>query len=260
VADDEQMLSDDDRPDFSEFTAKNDAAIVKDLAYVAQEQGERETAAALAQLAGKWDVTDQHEHTHDNRHLTGKLTPKTGRRKDVVEYEYTEEVINVALAAAVAQLPVCRQLMYNDFTWSDVLEIYVRKATNVRDGLGRVTSAWWETFAPCELKSRRYSGIFGTRPTDVPEAERRAPPGFCCLSPFALPRPLKYILRTGTGACDIDLYFCHVQMQLRRLSLEAGPTVTEVHPETGEETQKKRVTDCVKPLSRRRSTPTVMTT
>jgi hypothetical protein len=133
-------------------------------------------------------------------------------------YEFTTERINVQLAAAMAELDVCKaKLCDGGVSWSDVLRIFICRARDIdKDGIGTITVAWWNRKG--SDKGRRYSGIFGKPPPKMPPHERASPSGFCCLSAFALPRGLKYILRTGTGAVDIDLRAAHTQMQLRRLS------------------------------------------
>ena len=133
-------------------------------------------------------------------------------------YEFTTERINVELAAAMAEFDVCKTKMCDGgLSWSEVLQIFVRRAQDVnKGGIGTITVAWWNRKGID--KGRRYSGIFGKPPPKTPLHELSSPSGFCCLSAFALPRGLKYILRTGTGAVDLDLRAAHTQMQLRRLS------------------------------------------
>lgn len=129
------------------------------------------------------------------------------------------EKINVQIAIAVAECAECKALMYNaELSWSDVLHIFVRRAQGIADGIGTIIVAWWERSGAGPTGGRRYSGIFGKVPSQIPSHERNTPSGFCCLSAFALPRGLKYILRTGVGAVDIDMKAAHTQVQLRRLS------------------------------------------
>ena len=117
----------------------------------------------------------------------------------------------------MAECDACKELKYCGLSWSEVLHIFIRRARDVSsNGVGEITAAWWERVGG--KKGRRYSGIFGKHPAKMPAHERNSPSGFCCLSAFALPRGLKYILRTGVGAVDIDLKAAHTQMQLRRLS------------------------------------------
>lgn len=137
--------------------------------------------------------------------------------KKAINYAYTKEFINVAWAAAMAETDFCKKQKHGDLTWSEVLEIFIRRADRIEKGVGRINVAWWESDG-IGLSGRRYSGIYGAKPDNLPSFERTTPQGFCCLSPFALPRVLKYILRCETGAVDIDLRLAHYQMQLRRLS------------------------------------------
>ena len=81
-------------------------------------------------------------------------------------------------------------------------------------GIGVITSAWWEPQHEVNWSGRRYSGVVGKAPTSMPVEEQAAPRGFAGLSPFALPRVLRQVLRCGTGIVDIDLNLSHLQDQI----------------------------------------------
>ena len=81
-------------------------------------------------------------------------------------------------------------------------------------GIGVITSAWWEPQHEVNWSGRRYSGVVGKAPTSMPVEEQAAPRGFAGLSPFALPRVLRQVLRCGTGIVDLDLNLSHLQVQI----------------------------------------------
>lgn len=130
-------------------------------------------------------------------------------------YKFTEEPINVQLAMAVAAWPICVVLMVGGQSWREIIHIFIRRARDVVNGIGKITSAWWGTEG-VGWPTRRYSGIRGKRPAGLPAQEREAPDGFCCLSVFALCRPLRYILRCGCDLTEIDFKMSHIQQQIRR--------------------------------------------
>ena len=107
-----------------------------------------------------------------------------------------------------------------------MLEAFVRRAVSITDGMGTITSAWWESQGVGK-KGRRYNGIVGKPPQNLPPLERSAT--LSCMSPFALPKPLKYILRAGLNAVDLDLNACHFQMQLRRWKSDQVPATAEFY-------------------------------
>ena len=44
----------------------------------------------------------------------------------------------------MAETEACKALWYGDLTWSEVLEIFVRRAQKITDdGVGVISAAWW---------------------------------------------------------------------------------------------------------------------
>ena len=119
-----------------------------------------------------------------------------------------------------------------DLTWAQILHIFVRRARSVGpDGIGFIRSVWWEAEG-VGWKGRRYSGLRGKCLLKLPAEEIEAPLGFCGLSPFALPRVLRAILRTGCNLTEVDLQTSHLQADVQRTGFEkefpAIPLTTDI--------------------------------
>ena len=157
----------------------------------------------------------------------GTVTRPPGKE---VSYSYTEELINFDLAVRLSQTEVMKSTKYNSLSWAEILLIFARRARDITaQGVGLITSAWWESKREVKWPGRRYSGISGQKPSHLPEEERSSPGGFAGLSPFGLPRTLRAILRCGVGLTDIDMEISHVQLQLMlgpMLKLEMPVTST----------------------------------
>ena len=182
---------------------------------VGQQRGDRPEVATLEAESGKESVgalqlevpeldpltegqDDGALPSHIMQELVGSVAPTKGRNK-TIPYVWTEERVNVAMAVAVSELDICKQLKLGDQTWSEVLQIFCRRSRRIdAKGCGVIRSAWWESMG-VGLQGRRYSGVHGKLPEGLNSEERQAPAGFCALSAFALPKALKYILRCDTN-------------------------------------------------------------
>ena len=132
----------------------------------------------------------------------------------MVAYKFTDELINVDVAMAFAEAGEAGARVFRGKTWSELIYIFCRRAREVEAGIGVITSAWWEPQHEVNWSGRRYSGVVGKAPTSMPVEEQAAPRGFAGLSPFALPRVLRQVLRCGTGIVDLDLNLSHLQVQI----------------------------------------------
>ena len=164
-------------------------------------------------------------------HEDARAEPKTngvGKKASYI-YSYTEETINLKEALAFAELTEAKLLRIGSHTYRQIIHIFVQRARNIDEhGRGVIWSAWWEPErARGDLAGRRYSGIRGKAPEWLPKEEKSAPCGFQCLSPFALPRLLRQVLRTDTDTDDCDLRLSHVQMQLRRHDGKLNTPITK---------------------------------
>ena len=61
-----------------------------------------------------------------------------------IDYEFTEEFVNVRLALQLAGMPEASKLKHGDLTWKHILHIFVRRARNIVDGIGVIQVAWRE--------------------------------------------------------------------------------------------------------------------
>ena len=134
-----------------------------------------------------------------------------------IYYHWTEEVINVCAMLEFACMPEASTLKVGTQSYREIIRIFVRRAREIDSkGLGKIWSAWWEPPMLGALMNRRYSGLKSPAARWLPPEEKAAPNGFSCLSPFALPRLLRQVMRCGTDLVDLDLKMSAVQCQLRR--------------------------------------------
>lgn len=130
-------------------------------------------------------------------------------------YVVTRELINVRFAKQLQELVAMRNMDINGTPFALVLQYYIDRAQDVRNGVGTITVIWRENVKAAQLglKGRRISGILGMpkypeelkhEPSDVPQQWRG-------LSAFGLPKVLRLGLRGGFGGRmqDIDQVNAH---------------------------------------------------
>ena len=90
---------------------------------------------------------------------------------------------------------------------AEALKYFITRAVDVdADGFGTIAVCYSDMSAPPGLTNRRISGLkhLGDTPVEMERELKLVPLAWCGLSPFALPRPLRHILRHNVQVSDID--------------------------------------------------------
>ena len=162
---------------------------------------------------------------------TQGCTPNIKTCKSVA-CELTDELINVNYALQFSMLPICETLTYQDLTWQQWLRGFASRARNIANGVGTITSVWWEDpGTPFPGETRRYSGARGSKElhAKLPGAEKNCLQAFAGLSPFALPKVLRSVLRMGIGYVEFDQELSHIQAAIQLHDIEAAPLTHEYY-------------------------------